>query len=182
MKPARPRLTLDILQLHGPWRVRKQLAERLEPVLPELVAQTGKLPPGDYVIAVALTDNRHQKALNRQFRGVDKPTNVLSFPQFAPSALRRIKPQKAPVFLGDIALANQYIVVEAKKNHKILINHIIHLVIHGILHILGYDHATSRQAALMEQLERKILDAMHIQDPYALPNDTGKRHARRKSF
>ncbi len=176
-----PQLTLEFIRLAGPWRMRKKLAAALESVLPDLMARSAKLPRGTYVITVALTDDRQQKALNHQFRGINKPTNVLSFPQFSPRALAKIKPGSALVPLGDISLAYQYIVYEATTDHKILCNHIIHLVIHGILHILGYNHETARQAAAMETLERIILDAMQIPDPYAPPPATPRRSRTRIS-
>ncbi|MGB4101542.1 MAG: rRNA maturation RNase YbeY [Alphaproteobacteria bacterium] len=164
-----PQLTLEFVRLAGAWRMRKQLAAAMEPFLPDLMNRCGKVPPGHYVITVALTDDTQQKALNRQFRGINKATNVLSFPQFTPRALTRIKPGSEPVYLGDISLSYQYIVRESKKNHKILRHHMIHLILHGILHILGYNHTTGRQAAVMENLERVILATMKIPDPYALP-------------
>lgn len=176
-------LTLEIIQLAGNWRVRKKLAARLELVLPAIMALGGaKLPPGDYVMTLVLTDDRHQKMLNKKFRSIDKPTNVLSFPQYAPAQYRRLKPQAQPIFLGDITLSYQYIVCETKNGHKILIDHIIHLAIHGILHILGYDHRTSRHAAAMKKLERTILQAMQIPDPYAPSADAGQRRKRRKRY
>jgi probable rRNA maturation factor len=176
---AAPRLTLDFVRLAGAWRMQKKLAVALDAILPDLLALTGKLPPGNYGITIALTDDAQQKALNHQFRGINKPTNVLSFPQYTPRQLRTLKPGKEPIFLGDIAMAYQYMVSEAKKDHKILISHTIHLAIHGILHILGYDHQTARQATVMENLERAILDAMHIPDPYAPPPVTAVRPMQR---
>ncbi|MEQ1652517.1 MAG: rRNA maturation RNase YbeY [Hyphomicrobium sp.] len=171
-------MKLDFVRLAGPWRMRKKLIAALEPILPTLVAHSGKLPPGTYFVTIALTDDRQQKELNHQFRGINKATNVLAFPQFTPRVLTRLKPGKEPVFLGDVSLAYQYVVGESKKDHKILCNHIIHLVIHGILHILGYDHQSSRQAAAMESLERIILDAMHIPDPYTSSPPTPRRAPR----
>jgi probable rRNA maturation factor len=179
MTRRKPHLTLEFVRLAGAWRMQQKLAPALDTILPELLALTGKLPPGNYGITIALTDDAQQKALNHQFRGLNKPTNVLSFPQFTPRQLRALKPGKEPIFLGDISMAYQYMVAEAKKDHKILINHTIHLAIHGILHILGYDHQSARPATVMENLERTILDAMHIPDPYAPPPVTAVRPMQR---
>jgi probable rRNA maturation factor len=114
-----------------------------------------------------LTTDAALRRLNRDFRGMDKPTNVLSFPQYEPGDLRRLKNAKAPVEMGDIAIAYQYVVVEAKKDHKILINHVTHLFIHGLLHLFGYDHQNDPGAARMERLETKIMAALDLPDPYA---------------
>ncbi|MEJ0063396.1 MAG: rRNA maturation RNase YbeY [Alphaproteobacteria bacterium] len=173
-KNSRARLSLEFVPLSPLWRGQKKLETALLPALPPIAA-SAKLPPGSYVIAVALTDDKHQAELNHQFRGIAKSTNVLSFPQFTKPELGRLKPDKEPIFLGDISLSYQYIVGEANREHKILINHKIHLVIHGILHILGYDHRTLRQTAAMEKLERDILAAMKIPDPYTPPCDSGGR-------
>ncbi len=134
--------------------------------MPALLRAEGTLPPGRYGITVALTDDTHQRELNHQFRGLNRATNVLSFPAYSKRALKQLAPQRAPHFLGDISLAYQYVAAEAAKDGKKLPDHIIHLVIHGILHILGHDHQTARQAARMEQLERDVLAIMHIDDPY----------------
>lgn len=114
-----------------------------------------------------LTTDAEIKRLNRDFRGKDKATNVLSFPQLEPANLRRLKNQKTAVEIGDIAIAYQYIVAEAKKDHKILIDHVTHLFIHGLLHLFGYDHLTDPEALLMERLEMKIMAALDLPDPYA---------------
>lgn len=115
-------------------------------------------------LAVALIDDRAMRRLNYQFRGRAKPTNVLSF-----AALDRGKPAPgAPFHLGDIALAFGVIAAEAGKQRKSVNDHLCHLVVHGVLHLLGYDHETEADAARMETLERVALAGMGIADPYAL--------------
>ena len=80
--------------------------------------------------------------------------------------------------MGDIVLGYQYIVVETEKKHKILINHVTHLMIHGILHLFGYDHRLSADAVRMEQLEQKVMGGLGLPDPYApLPPKGKKRKA-----
>jgi probable rRNA maturation factor len=108
-------------------------------------------------IVVLLTDDESVRTLNARFRGQDKATNVLSFPA-APMP-------GAP--LGDIALAFGVCQAEARARNKPLADHLRHLVIHGVLHLAGYDHQDEREAARMEGIERDLLAAMKIPDPYA---------------
>jgi len=124
---------------------------------------------------VLLGHNAGVRKLNRAFRGFDKPTNVLSFPQFEAAGLAKQGKKGGGIELGDIALAYQYIVSEAEKGHKILINHVTHLVIHGLLHLFGYDHGQDGEAARMEGLEKKIMRRLGLPDPYKpMPASNGK--------
>lgn len=117
-------------------------------------------PPAE--LSIVLSDDGHLRELNKYHRGVDKPTNVLSFP----AAKARTAPG-APRHLGDVALAYETIEREARDEEKPIANHIAHLVIHGVLHLLGYDHEDDEEAATMEGHERQILAALGIPDPYA---------------
>ena len=110
-------------------------------------------------VAVLLADDEAVGELNREWRGKDGPTNVLSFPA-APSA--------AP-HLGDIALAYETCAREAVEQGKALEHHLTHLVAHGVLHLLGWDHQTDAEADRMEALERDILARLGVPDPYAIP-------------
>jgi probable rRNA maturation factor len=114
----------------------------------------------DCELAVMLTDDAAIRALNGRWRGLDKPTNVLSFP--APAALRG----DAPAHLGDIAIAYETTAREAKSEGKPFAHHLTHLAVHGFLHLLGYDHESEADAEAMEQLERSILSRLGIPDPY----------------
>jgi probable rRNA maturation factor len=116
-------------------------------------------------ICVTLTDDASIQALNRRWRHQDKPTNVLSFPA-APSPA-----SDAPRFLGDIVLAFETIEREARAQGKTIDEHLAHLVVHGVLHLLGYDHAKRAQAQLMEGLETRILATIGVADPYAIHAD-----------
>jgi probable rRNA maturation factor len=111
-------------------------------------------------INILLANDSTIKKLNRDFRGIDKATNVLSFP----SDLSRHNPS-----LGDIILASGTIKRECKVECKTLENHTIHLVVHGVLHLLGYDHMRLKDAKVMEKLECDILAAMGYPDPYHEP-------------
>ena len=115
------------------------------------------LPAIGKSLTVALADDRRMRSLNRRDRGNDRPTNVLSYPSGEPG------------FLGDIVLARQTIWREARAQKKTPADHVAHLVVHGTLHLLGYDHETSEAAAeRMEAMERRILRHLGIADPYEL--------------
>jgi probable rRNA maturation factor len=116
-----------------------------------------KAADGQGGVTVLLTDDATVNALNLRFRAKDAATNVLSFPS-GPNPERR---------LGDIALAYGVCAAEAREQGKPLEHHLQHLVAHGVLHLLGYDHADDAEAEAMEALERRILAGLGIGDPYA---------------
>jgi probable rRNA maturation factor len=115
---------------------------------------------GRVAIAVALLDEADARALNRQFRGRDYATNVLSFPHETIDG-RRTR------MLGDLALCPKVIAREARAQGKPLRNHFAHLTVHGTLHLIGYDHEKTRDAERMEAIERSVLAGLGIPDPYA---------------
>lgn len=110
---------------------------------------------GDFEIAVVLADDAFVQNLNKQYRGKDKPTNVLSFPASLGDGE-----------LGDIILAFETIEREAAEQQKTFRNHATHLLVHGFLHLLGYDHIEEKEAEIMEKLEIKILKKLGISNPY----------------
>jgi len=114
-------------------------------------------------LAVMLTDDAAIRTMNAQWRGIDKPTNVLSFPAGAQPGL----PGEA--YLGDIAIAYETVAAEAAAEQKSFSDHLAHLAIHGYLHLLGFDHETDAEAVRMESLETRILAGLGIADPYADP-------------
>jgi probable rRNA maturation factor len=127
-------------------------------------------PPwlGRAEIGILLTDDAAARRLNAAHRGQDRPTNVLSFPTFdrildaAPGQV-----PDGPVTLGDVVLALETVRTEAAAARIPLADHVSHLVVHGCLHLLGYDHESDADAARMEELERTILAELGIADPYA---------------
>ena len=112
-------------------------------------------------VSLLLCDDARIREINREWRGLDKPTNVLSFPA-APRALLA----KSPA-VGDIAIAHETVAREAVEEGKTFRDHYMHMVAHGFLHLLGYDHETDAEAEEMEGLEISILGALGVADPYA---------------
>lgn len=147
---ADPSLEVDLIVEAEAW-------SGLEEVLTEALqaAAAGEGQAG--TVAVLLADDAAVAALNQQFRGKAGPTNVLSFPPAAGEG----------AFLGDIALAAETIALEAENQGKSFANHASHLVVHGFLHLIGYDHIAPDDAERMEARERAILAALGIADPYA---------------
>jgi probable rRNA maturation factor len=119
---------------------------------------------GDAELAVMLTDDPGIRTLNSNWRGIDKPTNVLSFPALQPEGAP--KPGDAPRMLGDIAIAYETTRREADAEGKPFEHHLSHLAIHGFLHLIGYDHENDADAEEMESLETEILQQLGIPDPY----------------
>jgi len=124
-----------------------------------------------FLINVILTTDANVKKINKVYRGKDMPTNVLSFPQInfdkpVKKSEFAIFPADVAIPLGDIILANQTIKKEAKAEGKELEDHVIHLVVHGVLHLLGYDHMNDKDATKMEKTEIKILEALGYPNPY----------------
>lgn len=141
----------------------------------QIALQGAGVTPEAYSISLLACDDDRIAALNRSFRGRDTPTNVLSWPAFqlaaaAPGA-EPTKPPHAPhsgrTPLGDVAIALQTCAREATSSAIPLKNHVTHLIVHGCLHLLGYDHQTQADAEVMEGLERRMLREIGIPDPYA---------------
>ncbi|HEY9011606.1 MAG TPA: rRNA maturation RNase YbeY [Devosia sp.] len=125
----------------------------------EALKQSRAKVAGIAELSIVLMDDASQQELNKEWRGIDKPTNVLSFPQIEPFS---------PVLgiLGDITLARETLEREAVEQGVNFTDHFTHLVVHGFLHILGYDHVDENEALVMEGLETQILATLGIADPY----------------
>ena len=108
-------------------------------------------------VAILLTDDEAIRALNRQWRGIDKPTNVLSFPSARPGIAR---------FLGDIVIAYETLKRECSEEGREFHHHLAHLTVHGFLHLAGYDHEADADAIEMEGLESRIMARLNMPDPY----------------
>ncbi len=121
-------------------------------------------------LSVRLTDDAEIKQLNCEFRGQNKPTNVLSFPCFEgrelQDAFASAAPGGPPVMLGDIIITHGVTAEEAIEQGKSFTDHVSHLVVHGLLHLMGFDHIEDREANEMETQEKNILASLAIDDPY----------------
>ena len=131
----------------------------------EAAAEMADADTGDAELAVMLTDDGGIRTLNQNWRGIDKATNVLSFPALQPTG--PAGPDDAPRMLGDIAIAYQTTRREADEEQKPFDHHLSHLAVHGFLHLIGYDHENDGEAEAMESLEREILAELGIPDPYS---------------
>lgn len=156
-KPAGKAPTIDVVIMAAGWRKALPTAPALcrRAARAVLAAVPSKTRRG--TIAIALANDTTLRELNHQFRGKNQPTNVLSFPTDESDQL------------GDIALALQTVKREAAEQGKTLRQHLIHLVVHGTLHLLGHDHERPGQAKRMEDLERVVLAGLGLPDPYVLP-------------
>ncbi|PZU47415.1 MAG: rRNA maturation RNase YbeY [Sphingomonas sp.] len=126
------------------------------------------LPDALVEVSVRLTDDAEMQRLNRDYRGKDKPTNVLSFPMHAPDELARwLAAGETDLLLGDLALGAETVAREAAEKAIAIEAHVMHLVVHGTLHLLGHDHLDDPTAEAMEALETRILAGLGIADPYA---------------
>jgi probable rRNA maturation factor len=147
-------ITVDIDVASAGWDAEPQAEARVR----EAIAAAAARVPGDGAVSVLLADDAAVRVLNRDWRQIDKPTNVLSFP--APQ-----QPAGEPV-VGDIAIAYETVAREAAEEGKPFLHHLAHLAVHGYLHLMGYDHQTDSEAEAMEALEREILRTLRIPDPY----------------
>jgi probable rRNA maturation factor len=118
-------------------------------------------------ISVRLTSDDEVHTLNRQYRGQDKPTNVLSFPMVQPDLIDTLaNTDDGEVLLGDIVLAHRVCEREATDCGVPTEDHAMHLIVHGVLHLLGYDHMTDSEAEAMEAIERDVMALLGLHDPY----------------
>lgn len=147
------------------------LAAALEPLVEAAVAAGaepgGPVEPGRPAeLSLVFADDATVRRLNRDYRGTDAPTNVLSF---ALTEADEPDAPGAPLILGDVVLAYETVIEEAARDRKRPADHTRHLVVHGILHLLGHDHMTEAEAEAMERIETAILARFGIADPYSEP-------------
>jgi probable rRNA maturation factor len=150
------------------------LADRAARAAIERTAQAGWLnAPVVIEVAVRLTGDEEVRTLNRQYRGKDKPTNVLSFPMVQPDLLDTVTQNSddGEVLLGDIVLAHGVCAAEAAERGIAIEEHAAHLIVHGCLHLIGYDHMAEAEAEAMEAIERSALAHLGLHDPYPTLED-----------
>lgn len=145
-------LEIDVLDQAGDWPDLPFLRE----VITLALNEAGYVCDPYAEISIVLSDDAQVQILNRDYRGKDKPTNVLSFPQ------------EERGLLGDVVMSIDTLKREAAEQDKVLGDHIKHMLVHGCLHLLGHDHEEEEEAQLMEALEIKILAQLGVKNPYAI--------------
>jgi len=155
------RVAIDVLATTRAWRrTLPDAAARAEAATRAALEAAGRVPEGAVEISIVLGDDAMIQDLNRRWRGRDQPTNVLSFASDDPPRDGRM------LLLGDVVLAHGTIAREAAAQGKTIADHFAHLVVHGVLHLLGWDHETPAEARAMEAIERRALAAIGVGDPY----------------
>jgi len=147
----------------GDWATALPEAEDLCLRVAAVALGVADLPAERLEVSIVLADDATVRDLNHRYRGQDRATNVLSFAALDGGS----PPPEGPILLGDVVLAWETVAAEAVRDGKTLAQHLSHLVVHGVLHLLGYDHQVDGQATEMESLERALLGALGVPDPYA---------------
>jgi probable rRNA maturation factor len=158
-----PAVTADVLIEAGAWEPAGDLQDLVDGAVAECAARADAEIVDGSEVSVVLTDDAHIRVLNARHRGIDKATNVLSFPQDDPDA------DAYGPLLGDIVIARETVEREAIDGGLPFRHHLAHMIVHGFLHLVGYDHMHDDEAEEMERLEAAILEALGIPDPYADP-------------
>ncbi|WP_208440264.1 rRNA maturation RNase YbeY [Bartonella raoultii] len=154
-------ITIDITLENSEWNNEQMLYNLTEKALTTTM-QHLSLENVVSEVSLLFTDDKHMAQINAQWRGKNQSTNVLSFPAF-PLKIGQIP---GPM-LGDIIIARETILREAKDEGKLFQDHLTHMIVHGVLHLLGYNHETDEEAYQMEKLEKEILQKLSIKDPYS---------------
>ena len=153
-------LDLDVAVEGGAWSEVADIEALAHRAVTAALGVASDAPQAPVEVSLLLTDDAGVRGLNSAWRGKDKPTNVLSFPSPEQPGV------PGPRHLGDIALAFETLQREARDEGKTVADHAAHLIVHGTLHLLGYDHETTGEAEIMEALEVKALKSLGIADPY----------------
>jgi len=153
---------VDVLAESPLWEKQPQAVPVVERAI-AAAAEAIDAPLGEVVVMLA--DDETVRSLNRDWRKIDKPTNVLSFPAAQTPGIE-------PLMLGDIVIAYETLTRECEAEDRVFLHHLAHLAVHGFLHLMGYDHQNDSDAEAMEQLETAILARLDMPDPY-LARDLG---------
>ena len=162
LAPDKSTPIVDVLIESPLWEKEPRAAETIERAI-GAAAEAIDAPLGEVVVMLA--DDETIRGLNRDWRKIDKPTNVLSFPAGKTPGIE-------PAMLGDIVIAYETLTRECEDEDRVFLNHLAHLAVHGFLHLMGYDHQSDSEAEAMEQLETAILARLDMPDPY-LARDPG---------
>jgi len=169
MLAARSALKIDVLVDCDRWNDTEKLKSTVRRAVTRAAAVTGAT---GVEVAIVLTDDSAIRTLNRDWRGIDAATNVLSFPAEDTHGDRH---------LGDIVLAFETIAREARVERKPFADHVVHLAVHGYLHLVGFDHDHEKEATAMENVEREILRQLAIPDPYRPRTEPAARRVAKDS-
>lgn len=153
--------TLEIAVESPLWSAVPDLPALVERAVEETLAEAAATGRAEAELSCLFCDDAAMRALNARWRGIDRPTNVLSF---------QPPPEAAALLLGDIALAFETVEREARRDAKPLEDHVSHLIVHGLLHLLGHDHAVEDEALAMERLEARVMARLGKPDPHAEPD------------
>jgi len=159
-----PGIEIDFADPSPLWRERLPEVEEICAAAARAALAGCGLATGE--LAIALSDDASVRLLNRDWRGQDKPTNVLSFPQSPPLPSPGAGAEGPPRLLGDLVLAFETVEREAVEQGKTLPDHLRHLIVHGVLHLVGHDHEEEVEAERMERLEAAVLARLGVADPY----------------
>ncbi|HTK84924.1 MAG TPA: rRNA maturation RNase YbeY [Patescibacteria group bacterium] len=175
MAASRTALNTDVTVVFSSWNELDfdavKLAKKIVPLAFDRAARPAVLGDREAEISVRLTNDKDIRTLNRDYRGMDKSTNVLSFAILDMEETAPSSPVCAlPCALGDVVIAYETVKREAEAMNVSFRDHYTHLLVHGTLHLLGYDHEQENDAKRMEKLEILILDGLGIENPYAHPN------------
>jgi probable rRNA maturation factor len=160
-----PQIDADIMIGDGRWEAVNGLTSLIPRLVAAALNEAGR-PAQAGSVSIALLSAAEVRSLNKAFRGKDSATNVLSFPAARPLSSHNNATGPA-AFLGDVALAYETVTEEALAQQKTVLHHAAHLVVHGVLHLAGFDHGQDAEAECMEDAERLILSRLGIPDPYA---------------
>jgi probable rRNA maturation factor len=153
-------IDLDVMSGPGDWARIGDMEALARRAVNAAYAVAAEAPKSGVEISLLLTDDAGIRELNRAWRGIDMPTNVLSFPGSGPSSPEGVR------HLGDIALAFETVIREAAEEHKSPDDHLTHLIVHGTLHLLGHDHEIENEAERMEAVEIEVLARLGVANPY----------------
>lgn len=151
---------INIAENH--WKTLEGLDAKIEKSVAEACRVCAQDKTRDIEVSVLLTNDEAVQELNKKYRDKDTPTNVLSFPGICNNE------EIGPILLGDIILSYETILKESERDNKSLMDHVTHLVVHGVLHLCGYDHEEEETAREMEMIEISILKEFGIKNPYGL--------------
>jgi probable rRNA maturation factor len=169
------KIKTDIIIAEKLWKTQPKISVKIKNLLKEVIPQTALAELSnnkiELEISVLLTNDQQIQDLNKNYRHKNQPTNVLSFPlldgkKIKNGDLKKLELSNKTLALGDIVIAYQTVEKEAKEQGKTFDDHLFHLIIHSLLHLIGFDHLNDKDAQIMEKLEIKILANLGVGNPY----------------